>query len=85
MRLTVKYEDYKQFKSDVIIKYGDTDDPGKTTPPKQQSTDRLNCSSESSDRRSAAGDSRFLAGISQPGRSKRRRAPAKPRAFHPHC
>jgi hypothetical protein len=33
MRLTVKYEDYKQFKSDVTIKYGDTDDPGKTTPP----------------------------------------------------
>ncbi len=36
MRLTVKYEDYKQFKSDVIIKYGDTDDPSKTTPPKKQ-------------------------------------------------
>jgi hypothetical protein len=33
MRMTVKYEDYKQFKSDVTIKYGDTDDPGKTTPP----------------------------------------------------
>ena len=33
MRLTVKYEDYKQFKSDVIIKYGDTEDPGKTPPP----------------------------------------------------
>jgi hypothetical protein len=29
----VKYEDYKQFKSDVTIKYGDTDEPGKTPPP----------------------------------------------------
>ena len=33
MRLTVKYEDYKQFKSDVIIKYGDTEEPPKTPPP----------------------------------------------------
>ena len=33
MRLTVKYEDYKQFKSDVTIKYGDTEEPPKTTPP----------------------------------------------------
>jgi hypothetical protein len=33
MRLTVKYEDYKQFKSDVVIKYGDTEDPNKTPPP----------------------------------------------------
>jgi hypothetical protein len=36
MRMNVKYEDYKQFKSDVTIKYGDEDpakDPGKTPPP----------------------------------------------------
>ena len=33
MRLTVKYEDYKQFKSDVTIKYGDAEEPPKTTPP----------------------------------------------------
>lgn len=33
MRLTVKYEDYKQFKSDVVIKYGDAEDPNKTPPP----------------------------------------------------
>jgi hypothetical protein len=32
MRLTVKYEDYKQFKSDTVIKY-DTDEAGKTPPP----------------------------------------------------
>jgi hypothetical protein len=33
--MTVKYEDYKQFKSDINIKY-DVDDPAKTpssTPP----------------------------------------------------
>ena len=33
MRMTVKYEDYKQFKSDVTIKYGDAEDPAKTTQP----------------------------------------------------
>jgi hypothetical protein len=33
MRMTVKYEDYKQFKSDSVIKYNDVDEPGKTTPP----------------------------------------------------
>ncbi len=33
MRMTVKYEDYKQFKSDTVIKYGDVDDPNKPTPP----------------------------------------------------
>jgi hypothetical protein len=37
MRMNVKYEDYKQFKSDVTIKYGDAEDPskdpGKTPPP----------------------------------------------------
>lgn len=33
MRLTVKYEDYKQFKSDVIIKYNDAEEPPKTPPP----------------------------------------------------
>ena len=36
MKMTVKYADYKQFKSDVTIKYGDEDpakDPGKTPPP----------------------------------------------------
>jgi hypothetical protein len=32
IRETVKYEDYKQFKSDVVIKY-DTDEAGKTPPP----------------------------------------------------
>jgi hypothetical protein len=32
MRMTVKYEDYKQFKSDTTIKY-DTDEAGKTPPP----------------------------------------------------
>jgi len=36
MRMNVKYQDYKQFKSDTVIKY-DTEeagkDPGKTTPP----------------------------------------------------
>jgi hypothetical protein len=40
IRMTVKYEDYKQFKSDTVIKYGDVDDPNKpptppTTPPKK--------------------------------------------------
>lgn len=30
----VKYEDYKQFKSDVNIKFGDVDDPSKTPTPK---------------------------------------------------
>ncbi len=38
IRETVKYEDYKQFKSDVVIKYGDTEEPPKTppkTPPKK--------------------------------------------------
>jgi hypothetical protein len=33
MRMNVKYQDYKQFKSDVVIKYGDAEDPGKTPPP----------------------------------------------------
>ncbi len=33
MKLTVKYEDYKQFKSDTVIKYGDIEDPNKTQPP----------------------------------------------------
>jgi hypothetical protein len=33
MKMTVKYEDYKQFKSDTVIKYGDVDEPGKTQPP----------------------------------------------------
>jgi hypothetical protein len=32
MKLTVKYEDYKQFKSDTVIKYGDVEDPNKTQP-----------------------------------------------------
>lgn len=32
IRMTVKYQDYKQFKSDVVIKY-DTDEPAKTPPP----------------------------------------------------
>lgn len=35
IKQVVKYEDYKQFKSDVNIKYGDVDDATKpTTPPK---------------------------------------------------
>jgi len=29
MRMNVKYADYKQFKSDVTIKYGDAEDPAK--------------------------------------------------------
>jgi hypothetical protein len=37
MKMTVKYADYKQFKSDVTIKYGDAEEPakepGKTPPP----------------------------------------------------
>jgi hypothetical protein len=33
IRETVKYENYKQFKSDSVIKYGDVDDPTKTPPP----------------------------------------------------
>ncbi|HYL38670.1 MAG TPA: hypothetical protein VEV17_22320 [Bryobacteraceae bacterium] len=33
MKMTVKYEDYKQFKSDTVIKYGDVEEPGKTQPP----------------------------------------------------
>lgn len=34
IRMTVKYEDYKQFKSDVNIKYGDVEEPAKPqTPP----------------------------------------------------
>jgi len=37
MRMTVKYEDYKQFKSDTVIKYGDVDEgktpPASSTPP----------------------------------------------------
>jgi hypothetical protein len=37
MRMNVKYQDYKQFKSDVTIKYGDAEEPakepGKTPPP----------------------------------------------------
>lgn len=32
IRMTVKYQDYKQFKSDVQIKY-DTEEPGKNQPP----------------------------------------------------
>jgi len=38
MKMTVKYQDYKQFKSDTVIKYGDVDDPNKppATPPKKQ-------------------------------------------------
>ena len=35
MRMTVKYEDYKQFKSDTVIKYGDVDDPNKPPAPKK--------------------------------------------------
>ena len=35
IRLTVKYEDYKQFKSDVLIKYGDAvETPAPAAPPK---------------------------------------------------
>jgi hypothetical protein len=33
MKMTVKYEDYKQFKSDTTIKYGDVDEPNKNEPP----------------------------------------------------
>jgi hypothetical protein len=33
IRETVKYENYKQFKSDVVIKYNDVDEPPKTPPP----------------------------------------------------
>lgn len=33
IRQTIKYENYKQFKSDVVIKYGDVEDPAKTPPP----------------------------------------------------
>ena len=37
MKMTVKYADYKQFKSDTVIKYGDAEepakDPAKTPPP----------------------------------------------------
>jgi hypothetical protein len=33
MRMTVKYEDYKQFKSDTTIKYGDVDDADKPSSP----------------------------------------------------
>jgi hypothetical protein len=33
IRETVKYENYKQFKSDVIIKYNDVDETPKTPPP----------------------------------------------------
>lgn len=33
IRMTVKYEDYKQFKSDVNIKYGETADDSKTKKP----------------------------------------------------
>jgi len=35
IRLTVKYEDYKQFKSDVTIKYGDEVDDQSKNPPKK--------------------------------------------------
>jgi len=38
IRLTVKYEDYKQFKSDTIIKY-DTDDVKKNEPPYKKPED----------------------------------------------
>ena len=34
MRMNVKYDDYKQFKSDVTIKYGDAEEPPKTEPGK---------------------------------------------------
>ncbi len=33
MRMTVKYEDYKQFKSESVIKYDGVDEPPKTPPP----------------------------------------------------
>jgi hypothetical protein len=33
IRQTVKYEDYKQFKSDINIKYGDVDENKPQTPP----------------------------------------------------
>ena len=33
IRMAVKYEDYKQFKSDVNIKYGDVEDPAKPGAP----------------------------------------------------
>lgn len=36
MRLTVKYEDYKQFKSDVTIKYGDEVEEPKNPPKKDK-------------------------------------------------
>ena len=38
IRETVKYENYKQFKADSVIKYSDVDDPSKTPPlpPKKQ-------------------------------------------------
>ena len=39
IRETVKYENYKQFKADTVIKYGDVDDGSKTppsAPPKKQ-------------------------------------------------
>jgi hypothetical protein len=41
MKMTVRYDDYKQFKSDTTIKYGDVDDPNKApaapdTPPSQR-------------------------------------------------
>jgi len=38
MKMTVRYEDYKQFKSDTVIKYGDVEDPNKppSTPPNKQ-------------------------------------------------
>jgi hypothetical protein len=35
IRMTVKYEDYKQFKSDIQIKYGDEVEPSKPEPPKK--------------------------------------------------
>jgi len=37
MKMVVKYQDYKQFKSNITIKYGDVDDPNKTpaAPPKK--------------------------------------------------
>ena len=38
MKMTVRYEDYKQFKSDTTIKYGDVENENKPpeTPPKKQ-------------------------------------------------
>jgi hypothetical protein len=33
MKMTVRYEDYKQFKSDTTIKYGDVEEPNKNEPP----------------------------------------------------